>query len=98
MENSQPTLALVALGANLFSWASAPADSLRAALAMMQARGLRIVALSRFWRTPAHPPGSGPDYVNAAALVATDRDPASTLAALHRLEAAPQGGWESFGG
>lgn len=87
MENSQPTLALVALGANLSSWAGAPAGSLRAALAMMQARDLRIVALSRFWRTPAHPPGSGPDYVNAAAAIDAAADPGGTLAILHEIEA-----------
>ena len=88
MGNSQFTLALVALGANLSSWAGAPADSLRAALAMMQARGLGIVALSRFWRTPAHPPGCGPDYVNAAAVIGAPADPAETLAILHEIEAA----------
>lgn len=54
----------------------------------MPAEGLALRRLSRFWHTPAHPAGSGPDYVNAAAVVATDLAPAEVLAALHRIEAA----------
>lgn len=81
-------LALVAMGANLFSSTGCPAETLRQALRAMPAEGLAITRLSRFWRTPAHPPGSGPDYVNAAAAVATGLDPAGTLEALHRIEAA----------
>lgn len=54
----------------------------------MPVEGLAVRRLSRFWRTPAHPAGSGPDYVNAAAAVATGLDPAGTLEALHRIEAA----------
>ena len=80
-------LALVALGANLSSWAGPPHRTLTAALAAMPGQGLRVVALSRFWRTPAHPAGSGPDYVNAAAAVECGQGPETVLAALHRIEA-----------
>lgn len=48
---------------------------------------MKVVAVSRFWRSPAYPPGSGPDYVNAAAVVRTALGPEDTLAALHRVEA-----------
>lgn len=44
--------------------------------------------MSRFFRTPAWPPGSGPDFVNAAVLVRTRLSPADLLAALHAIEAA----------
>mgnify|MGYP001506938756 CR=1 FL=1 len=43
---------------------------MRVALGRLGAEGLGLRAVSRFWRTPAHPAGSGPDYVNAAAVVA----------------------------
>ncbi len=46
-----------------------------------------IRAVSRFYRTPAFPPGNGPDFVNAALAVETDLAPADFLALLHRTEA-----------
>ena len=46
-----------------------------------------ILAQSRLYRTPAFPPGSGPDFVNAAALIRTDRDPQALLDWLHAIEA-----------
>lgn len=49
--------------------------------------GLELVACSRFWRTPAWPLGSGPDYINAAAAMRTQHNPEATLAILHRIEA-----------
>ena len=59
-------LALIALGANLPSWAGPPERTLQTALLrLIRADDLRVQAVSRFWRTPAHPAGSGPDYVNA---------------------------------
>jgi 2-amino-4-hydroxy-6-hydroxymethyldihydropteridine diphosphokinase len=41
---------------------------------------------SRWFRTPAFPPGSGPDFVNAAAALETALGPESVLAALHGAE------------
>lgn len=54
---------------------------------MFAANGLRIAGLSRFWRSPAFPPGSGPDFVNAAAAVESDLAPQALLARLHAIEA-----------
>lgn len=85
---SAPRLALVALGANLPSSAGAPDRTLRRALALMSEQGLALRGVSRFWRSPAHPAGSGPDYVNAAALVAAPAAPEAVLATLHTIEAA----------
>jgi len=80
--------AAIALGANLPSPAGPPPATLRAALAELQARhGLRLRALSRFFVTPAFPAGSGPDYVNACAIMQTGLPPAAVLAALHAVEA-----------
>ena len=50
-------------------------------------RGVRIAARSRWWRSPAFPAGSGPDFVNGAAALATDLEPEALLATLHAVEA-----------
>ena len=77
---------LIALGANLPSAAGDPRAGLEAALAALGARGLPVRARSRWFRTPAFPPGSGPDYVNGAAALHSALEPAAVLAALHSVE------------
>jgi 2-amino-4-hydroxy-6-hydroxymethyldihydropteridine diphosphokinase len=80
--------AAIGLGGNLESAAGGPADTLCAALAMLQDSGLRLMAVSRFYRTPAFPSGSGPDFVNACALMQTGLAADAVLAVLHAAEAA----------
>ena len=80
-------LAAIALGGNSTSPAGDPAKTIAAALADIARDIGPIVAVSRFFRTPAHPPGSGPDVVNAAVVAATTLEPAETLDVLHRIEA-----------
>ena len=79
---------LIALGGNLPSRSGEPALTLRAALEDLRAAGVRIVAVSCFYHTPCFPAGAGPDYVNAAARLGSDLDPAAFLALLHGIEAA----------
>ena len=79
---------LIALGANLPSGGQTPAQTLIRALAALPAEGLVLRAVSRFYRSPAFPPGAGPDYVNACAVVEGDLPPEGVLRALHRVEAA----------
>lgn len=79
---------LVALGANLPSGAGDPRATLEAALAGLAARGLAVAARSRWFRTSAFPPGSGPDYVNGTVRLAAALPPEAVLAALHAVEAA----------
>jgi 2-amino-4-hydroxy-6-hydroxymethyldihydropteridine diphosphokinase len=78
----------VALGANLPSPAGAPAETLTAALAALGREGVRPVAVSRFYRSPAEPPSGQPDFVNAVARVETALGPAALLECLHAVEAA----------
>lgn len=79
--------ALVALGANLPLADAPPAETLRAALKALATEGLSVLAVSRFYATPCFPTGSGPDYVNAAAVLdAGDRDADSIMATLHAVE------------
>lgn len=80
-------LAAIALGSNAPSPAGSPAGTIAAALGQIAADAGTILAVSRFFRTPAFPAGSSPDFVNAAALLATDLAPEELLAALHRIEA-----------
>ncbi len=85
---------LIALGANLRGpdGASPLATCRRAAAALDHlVPGLRLASVSRWYRTPAHPPGRGfPDFVNGVARLegrVEHLDPAVLLAALHRVEA-----------
>ncbi|MFC3530302.1 2-amino-4-hydroxy-6-hydroxymethyldihydropteridine diphosphokinase [Paracoccus mangrovi] len=81
-------LALLALGANLPSSAGPPRVTIRKSLSeLAKSPGIRVLAVSRFWRTPAFPAGSGPDFVNAAALLHSRLPPDALLAELHRVEA-----------
>lgn len=79
---------IVALGANLPLSQRDLWTTLRETLGILHAEpSLSITATSRFWKTPAVPAGSGPDYANAVALVRTDLDGPGLLARLHRIEA-----------
>lgn len=81
------SVAAIALGGNLPSGAGGPSATLLAALADLAGREMRVLAVSRFYRTAAFPPGSGADFVNAAALVQSTGSPEAFLAALHATEA-----------
>jgi 2-amino-4-hydroxy-6-hydroxymethyldihydropteridine diphosphokinase len=79
----------VALGANLPTQAHGPpAAGLKAALAAMPAHGIRVVRVSRFYRSAPVPVSDQPWYVNAVAEVASDLSPAALLRALLDIEAA----------
>lgn len=81
-------LHLVALGANLDSPAGGPRATLDAAVVAFADRGLDVVARSRWFRTPAYPPGSGPEFVNGAVVLRSGLGPEAVLAELHAVEAA----------
>lgn len=79
--------ALIALGANLPSPVGAPVATLQAALGVLQADpDIDLLAVSRFFITPAMPAGAGPDYVNACARLQTRLEPDALLARLHGIE------------
>ena len=86
------SVALVALGANTPGCNGAPpvVTCEAAAAALGRLPGLRLVQLSRWYRSDAWPPGSGaPAYVNGVALLrGAAQDPAALLAALLAIEAA----------
>src|SRR6056297_518616 len=73
MTSDQPCL--IAIGANMPSAAGDPAATVAAALAHLSGEGCAVTAVSHYYRTPAFPPGSGPDFVNAAAVLRWRRGP-----------------------
>ncbi|WP_421704995.1 2-amino-4-hydroxy-6-hydroxymethyldihydropteridine diphosphokinase [Aliiroseovarius sp.] len=79
--------ALIALGGNLGSTHGRPEEILRHALTALAAPDIEIAAVSRFFRTPCFPPGAGPDFVNAAAVILTHLAPNVLLERLHKVEA-----------
>lgn len=81
-------IAYIALGANLSSPFGVPFATLRQALRLMDSQTFKVKAVSRFFATPCFPPGAGPDYVNACAMLHVTATPDETLAHLHAIEAA----------
>jgi len=77
---------LIALGANLPSAAGPPAATLRAALARLEAQGVKILSVSSFYETPAWPNPAQPPFVNAVAIVKTTLQPVELLTLLHGVE------------
>ncbi len=78
--------ALVALGANIPGCFGSPAETLAAALRRMEQGPFRVECSSRIFTTPCFPYGSGPDYVNAAAVVSGMADAHAVLKALNVIE------------
>jgi 2-amino-4-hydroxy-6-hydroxymethyldihydropteridine diphosphokinase len=81
---------LIGIGANLPTpEGAAPLATCRAAAAALDdIPGLRLVGLSRWFRTAPVPPSGQPDYINAVARLRGVADPATLLAALQAIEAA----------
>ncbi|MCA1776925.1 MAG: 2-amino-4-hydroxy-6-hydroxymethyldihydropteridine diphosphokinase [Loktanella sp.] len=80
--------ALIAAGSNAPSIWGSPADTVRHGITMV-AETLEVSpGISRFYQTSAYPPGSGPDFVNAAFVIRTSLSPRGVLDLLHAVEAA----------
>src|SRR6056297_1851845 len=59
-------LCLIAIGGNMPSWAGPPERTVDAALQHLERAGAQAVAVSRLYRTPAFPAGSGPAHAGRA--------------------------------
>lgn len=73
----------VALGSNVTSDSSSSPEILEACVDILTRQGLRPLAASRIYATPAFPAGSGPDYANA--VISLDVGGVSPHAVLERL-------------
>lgn len=79
---------LIALGANLeHPRFGSPRQTCEAALAYLEARGVRVRARSRWYRSAPVPPSDQPWFVNGVAALETDLEPGALLALLHQAEA-----------
>lgn len=82
------TRILLGFGANLPGAQGLVAGTLISALRQIASDpAFNLIGRSRWFRTPAFPAGSGPDFVNGAALVETGEPPDSVLEMLHAIEA-----------
>ena len=78
---------ILALGGNATSPVGDPAVTLSFALKALSERGVIIHRMSSLYVNPAFPKGSGPDFVNAVALIDSEYKPAELLDILHEVEA-----------
>lgn len=76
----------IGLGANLPSPRGPPRASLKIALGALGARGARVVARSRWYRSRPLPLSDQPWYVNGVAAVETALSPEALLAVLEGVE------------
>lgn len=86
MRNDTERATLVALGANVESPVGGPRFTLETALRRLEEKGVRVSQVSGWRRTRAEPPGSGPDFINAVALLETNSNPETLLDQLHDVE------------
>ncbi len=79
---------LIAVGANLPGPdGESPLVACRAAVEAMRAlRGLRVIAVSRWYRTSPVPPSGQPAYINGMVRLAGEADPAWLLCRLQAIE------------
>lgn len=88
IRNNSVTNALIALGSNLPRDTALSKGIVIQAVAEIARRFGSAPQLSRFYATPAFPPGSGPDFVNAALVIPWADTPEALLDLLHEIEEA----------
>ena len=78
---------LIALGSNLPTGEYDLTSILNTALELLgQSQDTSVDRVSAFYRTPAWPEGSGPDFLNAAALLRSSKPPREILQEMHGVE------------
>ncbi|QUJ75760.1 2-amino-4-hydroxy-6-hydroxymethyldihydropteridine diphosphokinase [Sulfitobacter albidus] len=77
---------LVALGSNAPYEDASPRAIIQSAIEVLADLSGAAPRVSRFFATPAFPPGSGPAFVNAALAVEVGWSPQEALAHLHSIE------------
>lgn len=86
MTSNEPAEILIALGANMPSRAGLPSQTLHAALAALEAAGVKVLKISSFIETAAWPDPSDPPFTNAVASLHTKLQPVALLELLHGIE------------
>jgi len=80
------SLAVIAIGCNLPAQGSTAISYVAESSVALVASIGKLYLSSKYYRTPAFPAGSDPDFVNAVVAVETDLSPAEILAHLHAVE------------
>lgn len=82
------TRVFIALGANLPSPRfGTPEETLEAAVAELEGRGVEIIARSRWYESAPVPASDQPWFVNGVIEAETDLQPSALLGLLHEIEA-----------
>ena len=79
-------IALISLGSNASGVHRAPTSSVLFGRTRLVSLFGDAARCSRLFKTPAFPPGIGPDFINAAMVVRTTLDPEAILSELHAIE------------
>ena len=87
-ETNLGDMILIAIGGNVSSLSGRPEETITHSIVDIYPRIGSLIGISRLYRTPAFPAGSGHDFVNAAMALRSDKKPAEILAILHEIEAA----------
>lgn len=80
------SVALIALGSNRSSDQGDPREAVQKGIQSIVEKYEMIRGVSRLYRTPAFPAGSGPDFVNAVVAVETGDAPEKVIKMLHGIE------------
>ena len=86
-ETNLGDMTLIAIGGNVSSLSGRPEETITHSIVEIYQRIGSPIGISRLYRTPAFPAGSGPDFVNAAMALRSNKKPAEILAILHEIEA-----------
>ena len=86
MTSDSSTACLISLGSNQERGSLNPVDIISSSIYALLDHSISVKKISRFFRTPAFPAGSGPDFVNAAIMARTKLPPQELLAVLHKVE------------
>lgn len=78
---------LLALGASIPSIAGSPQDTLHAAIVALGEDGVRVLSVSRFYKTLAWPNPADPPFINTVLKIGTELSPPQLLIQLHGVEA-----------
>lgn len=80
--------AILAFGSNLAKDPSESCKIIDESITNLENAGITFAIVSSYYQSPAFPLGTGPDFVNAVALVETALSPEELLAVLHEIETA----------
>ncbi|WP_430449535.1 2-amino-4-hydroxy-6-hydroxymethyldihydropteridine diphosphokinase [Rhodophyticola sp.] len=86
IRHNSVTRALIAVGSNVSHEGNAPISVVCAAMSELVDGENAAAVFSRLYRTPAFPPGAGPDFINAALAIDWPGDALALLARLHEIE------------